>query len=165
MADPTSKAALLDRMQESYTAFEALLAPLNTEQLCTPGVNGEWSIKDILVHLTVWQKRVSTWLEALTRHQESPLDPIDDDKKMNAFNDATFAANRARPLSEVQADFRATVQRLEEQTRRTEQDDLFTPGRFAWFGGEPLWKNIAGNTFEHYEEHAPVIQVWLADQR
>ena len=165
MSDPTNKTELLARMRDSYAAFEALLAPLSAELLCAPGVNGEWSIKDILAHLTIWQERVSTQLEAIARGEESPLDPIANDEQMHVFNNATVAASRARPLSEVQADFRATVQRLSANVEAAGEAALFEPGRFAWLDGGTMATSIAGNTFEHYAEHVPMIEALLADQQ
>ncbi|GHO61289.1 hypothetical protein KSC_001810 [Ktedonobacter sp. SOSP1-52] len=38
-------------MERGYTAFEAFLAPLSEAQLTESGVSGDWSLKDILVHL------------------------------------------------------------------------------------------------------------------
>ncbi len=165
MADPTNKAELLERMQSGYVAFEALLAPLSSEQLSAPGVNGAWALKDILVHLAAWQTRVSIRLEAIALHEEPQLDLINTDEKMNTFNHETFVANRTRPPEEILANFRAAVQRLRENVEQADEGDLFKPGRFAWLEGGVLWQSVAGNTFEHYEEHVPMIEAWLAGQR
>lgn len=164
MSDPNNKAELLEKMRTGYAAFEALLAPLSIEQLSTPGVNGAWAVKDILVHLAVWQTRVSLRLEGIARHEEAALEPIDSDEKMNAFNDATFEANRSRPPAEVLEEFRAAVKRLDANVAATDESDLFTAGRFPWLDGGVLWDGVAGNTYGHYEEHAPMIEQWLASQ-
>jgi hypothetical protein len=42
------------------------------------------------------------------------------------------------------------------------EDDLINPGRFAWSQGRPLWLLVAGDTYEHYQEHIAQIQEWLA---
>lgn len=164
MSDPSNKTELLAKMRAGYDAFEALLAPLSSEQLSTPGVNGEWAAKDILVHLTVWQDRVSTRLESIARQMDAPLDPIENDEKMNAFNDSTFEANRMRPANEVLADFRAAVKRLDANVEAMDERDLFEAGRFPWLAGGLLWQGIEGNTYGHYEEHMPMIERWLAGQ-
>ena len=165
MSDPITKAELIERMQSGYAAFEALLAPLSAEQLSMPGVNGEWAIKDILAHLTAWQTRVSMRLEAIARHEEPQLDPVNTDEEMDAFNAEIFRANRMRPSDEIQAGFRAGAEKLQANVAEVNESDLFEPGRSAWQDGAPLWENIAGNTFEHYEEHAPMIEAWLASQQ
>ena len=162
MSEPTNKAELLERMRSGYAAFEELIAPLSAEQLCVPGVGGEWAIKDVLVHLAAWQTRVSTRLEAVARHEDAPLDLIDSDEKMHAFNDSTFEANRTRPLAEVQVEFRAAVRRLDANVEAADESDLFEPGRFSWLNGGKLWEIVPGNTYGHYEEHALIIKEWLA---
>jgi hypothetical protein len=165
MSDPSNKAELLEKMRTGYAAFEALLAPLSAEQLSTPGVNGDWATRDILVHLSAWQNRVSLRLEGIARHEEAALEPIDSDEKMNAFNDATFEANRSRAPEEVLEEFRAAVKRLEANVVATDESDLFTAGRFPWLNGGSLWEGVAGNSYGHYEEHAPMIEQWLASQK
>lgn len=167
MSDPTNKTELLEAMQSSYAAFEALLAPLSEEQLTTPGVNGEWAIKDILVHLATWQKRMALRLEALARDDETNPNqpPINTDEEMNRFNDETFAANRTRPLNLVWFDFRSSYQRMLEDTKALSESNLFDKQRYAWLEGDALWENIAGNSFAHYKEHTPMIEAWLAAKR
>jgi hypothetical protein len=48
MADPTTKAELVDLIQAEYGRFQDLLAPLTEQQMTEKGVTGEWSVKDIL---------------------------------------------------------------------------------------------------------------------
>lgn len=166
MSDPTTRAELLEKMQSSYAMFEALLAPLSETQLTTPGVNGEWTIKDILAHIMIWQKRMIVRLEAVVRNEEPRLQPaINTEEEMHQFNADTFVSNRSRPLGEIQADFRASARQLLTSVEAVSENDLFNPQRFAWMDGEPLWKNVGGNSFWHYEEHAPMIEEWLALQK
>lgn len=167
MADPTDKVELLQRMQDDYTAFVALLTPLSEEQMTTPGVNGDWTIKDILVHLATWQKRMASRVEALAHNDEvNPNNPIiHTDEEMHAFNNATFAANQARPLDLVWSDFRSSYQHLLQNTRLLGENDLFNPHRYTWLEGSALWENIAGNSFAHYEEHTPMITEWLKSRQ
>lgn len=45
------KTSLLNTIQAEYAQFESLIAPLTEAQLCTPPLDGEWSIKDIMAHI------------------------------------------------------------------------------------------------------------------
>lgn len=164
MSDPANKAELLARMQSGYASFEGLLDSLSAEQKSTAGVNGDWAIKDIMAHLTAWQDRVSQRLEAIERREEPAFEVIENDEQMNRFNEAVFLANRERPLSEVEANFRASAERLRLDAAKADERDLFEAGRFPWLKGGVLWESVAGNSFEHYEEHTPMIQEWLAGQ-
>ena len=166
MSEPTNKTELLQTMQSGYAAFEALLAPLSEAQLIAPNVHGEWSIKDVLVHLATWQGRASEILEAAQRNEQPQLNPsIKTDEEMNRFNDAVFAANRSYPLVEARQDFRVSYQRLHAAVEALSEEALFDPRRFAWTKEQPLWRTVEGDTFGHYEEHAPVIEKWLASQK
>ena len=157
MTMPTTKIELLNTMQESYRAFEALLAPLTPQLLTTPGVNGDWSIKDILVHIAAWQERTSRQLRARATGQPDPLLPIENEAQMDAFNEETFQANRQRPLAEVQTELRTAVQNLQASVEAVSEEELF----LARANREPLWQVVAGNSFEHYDEHMDMITAWL----
>ncbi|EFH84799.1 ClbS/DfsB family four-helix bundle protein [Ktedonobacter racemifer] len=166
MSPPTNKAELLEMMECGYTAFEAFLAPLSEAQLTESGVSGDWSLKDILVHLATWQGRAAQILEAAQRNEQPQLTPsIKTDEEVDQFNHATFAANRSRPPVEVKQDFHASYQQILAATEALSEEDLFDPGHFAWMKGNALWTVAKGDTFGHYDEHKPTIEAWLARQR
>ncbi|HET8841945.1 MAG TPA: ClbS/DfsB family four-helix bundle protein [Ktedonobacteraceae bacterium] len=166
MANPSTKAELLAKMQEGYTAFEALLAPLDSTQLIASGVNGDWSIKDILAHIATWQARATLIVQAAGRNEPPKLDPpVTNEKEMDMLNAQVFITNQARSLESIQNDFHSSFQSLYAATEALSEDDLFNPQRFAWKEGQPLWRTVEGDTFEHYPEHESMIKKWLASQR
>ncbi len=164
MIYPTTKIALLAAIREGYTAFETLLAPLTATQLTTPGVNDDWSIKDILAHLATWQDRIASRLEAFLAHNlEFQLNPqVGTEEAMHAFNTSTFLANQTRPLAEIWHAFRSTYQRIITCVELLDEQALFDPQRFPTLDNTPIVKIIAGDTFEHYAEHTSMIKQWLA---
>lgn len=166
MADPTTKSELLARMQEGYSAFEALLAPLDAAQLTTPGVNGDWSIKDMLAHIATWQARAALALQAADRRETPAFDPpVTNDEEMDRFNAEIFLSHQALSLETVWRDFRTSYQQIRVAIEALSEADLFDAHRFAWSGGAPLWKLVEGDTFGHYPEHAPMVEHWLAQQK
>jgi hypothetical protein len=66
MVETIEKATLLDKVQSAYEHLNTLLATLSEEQKSTPGVNGSWSVKDNLAHITAWQDllpaRIQSWI-------------------------------------------------------------------------------------------------------
>jgi len=50
----------------AWTAFQASYAGLSDAQLMEPGVTGDWSVRDILAHVTTWEE------EALTSTPSTP---------------------------------------------------------------------------------------------
>lgn len=161
---PTNKAELLQMVQASYDSFEALLATLNEEQLTTPGVNGDWSTKDEQVHITAWQRRVITRLQAFAKGEEPQLEPVTNEEEMDAFTARAYEANRNESWDTVHADARATFAQLMAVIQGMSEDDLFRPDRFPQMQGQPVWENIAANTFDHYPEHIEQITGWVTAQ-
>jgi Protein of unknown function (DUF1706) len=45
------------------------------------------------------------------------------------------------------------------------EEDLIGPQRFAWMKGNPLYYLVAGDTYEHYEEHSKPIREWLVNPK
>ncbi|GCE27260.1 hypothetical protein KDA_27440 [Dictyobacter alpinus] len=162
MTEYVTKAELLTRMQDGYTAFTALLSSLSDEQLTTPGVNGKWSIKDNIAHLSTWEKSVITALDALHNYVEpgNPTAGMSEDEQ----NELYYQANKDRPLSEVRNEFATVSQEIQSAVERLSDDQINSP--LPWSTStNPIWPWIAGNTYEHYEEHAQIIEKWLATQQ
>src|SRR5437763_1621810 len=162
MTEHMDKAALLDKIRTRQAEFESVLAPLSQAEMITTGVNGEWSIKDVLAHITAWQKRTIIRLEAAAEGREQTMTPVSNEEEMNALNEQFYQENKARLLSDVLADWRATHLRMLEAVQVLSDEDLNDPYKFAWNGGNALWQNVAGNTYEHIDEHSGPVEQWLA---
>ena len=163
MSEQMNKASLLDAMRTGYTTLEKNLAPLDEAQMTTPGVNGPWSIKDNIAHIVTWQHILRDRLHAAARG-ETPTpygsDPADED--IDRLNEQFYQQNKSRQLADVLVDFRTTYAQIEEAVQSTSEEDLIDPQRFTWAKGIPLWRYVAGDTYEHYLEHMKLIQEWLS---
>jgi hypothetical protein len=163
MSEQMNKAGVLDAMRTGYAALEKTLAPLDEPQMTTPGVNEAWSIKDIIAHITAWQYALLDRLHAAARgvtptSYGSELTDEDIDK----LNEQFYQQSKSRPLAAVLADFRTTYAQIEQAVQSMSEEDLTGPQRFAWAKGVPLWRYVAGDTYEHYLEHITSIQQWLS---
>ena len=69
-----NKPELLNGVREEYRQWEALLNQIGETRMDQPGAAAEWSIKDIIAHLT------GTWesIGVLVFHNELTLDVVDD---------------------------------------------------------------------------------------
>src|SRR5579859_6445278 len=98
----TSKAQLLNDLKDEQAQFEALLSDIGEEHMTQPGAAGEWSIKDIVAHLTGWRRRSVGRFQAALRHEPSPPPPwpphLQTDDEINAW---IYASNRDRSVSDV----------------------------------------------------------------
>src|SRR5579859_1520141 len=158
MTEHAEKIRLLNEMQNGYATFEELLATLNAEQMTTSGVNGSWSVKDNLAHLSSWQRRLYAMLQGVKENRDLP-DPTPGMSE-DEINEMFYQRNKDRSLDEVQADFRSTFQQVLESVQSMSEDDLNRP--VSWLNDRPIWPYIVGNTFGHYQEHSQIITDWLA---
>ena len=51
---------LLSRLHESWQEFRLSLDGLMEAEMLEPGVAGDWSIKDVIVHVGVWEREALT---------------------------------------------------------------------------------------------------------
>ena len=159
---PANTAELLTHIQAEYDRFEALLASLREEQMTTPGVNGTWSVKDNLAHLTAWQDYQTSRLQGVLSGGE-PSDPTSGLEDEDAQNDYYYQQFKDQPLAEVLARFRASYQRVMAATASLSWEALNAP--FPWYNNDvSVGAYTLGNTSEHYEEHGELIRHWLEKQ-
>ena len=162
MPEQVDKTSILNEMSTSYAALEEILAPLDKSQYFTEGVIPGWSIKDMLAHIASWHHRLLAWLDAAVRNQEPTISGPDNVEEMDKLNAQFYQENKSRSLDEVLTDFRTSYQHIFDIVQAMPEEDLMSPHRFAWSQGKPLWHFIAGDTFEHYQEHLAQIREWLA---
>ena len=165
MTEQMDKTGILKEMSAGYAALEEILASLDKTQYFTEGVIPGWSIKDILAHITSWQHRLLRWLDAAVRNEEPAISGPDNLEEMDTLNAQFYQENKHLPLDEVLTDFRTTHQQILSIVQAISEEDLLNPHRFSWSQVEPLWKSIAGDTYEHYQEHIEQIQEWLIKYR
>lgn len=161
-----NKVRLLERIRSGRELFKALIAELSDEQLTQPGINGDWSVKDILAHIVVHEQRMLDWM-AQRMHGETPISfqPYAmPDPELAELNERIYQENRGREWANVVQDWDQTYELTQTFVTAADEADLMTTRRFHLQGGEPLWHAVAANTFEHYEEHSRDILAWLAGQ-
>ena len=54
--DPLDKQQFLNTMRSERRRWEAEFSGVSEERLCQPGAAGEWSVKDVIAHIT-WHER------------------------------------------------------------------------------------------------------------
>ena len=150
MPRPTSKGELLAAMVRERTKLDAVLAPLTPAQTVAPGVVGEWSVKDVLAHLAEWERMALGWYRAGLRG-EAPEVPAPGFKwnETPRLNRAIFETHRDRPLDEVVAWFRSSREEMRGVIASLTDEQLFTPGRFAWTRKNTLGTYFVSATSSH----------------
>ena len=151
MPRPTNKAQLLSVMQQRRAALEKSLESLTPDQLTRVSQTTAWSIKDVLAHLMAWEQMYLGWYKAGLRGIVPPL-PAEgyNWEQIPALNRAIYARYHDRPLAEEMKQFRASYRQMLKTMQGIDEEDLFTPGRFAWTGKHAAAAYFIGATSSHY---------------
>ena len=163
------KTELLDWLQEEYQKFEAFLDQIGETRMNQPGVAGDWSTKDIVAHLTGWQPRLTSNIQAAQRGEPEPPAPwpthIQEEDDINAW---IYESNRERSVSEVLdesrrvfQEFLAVIEGLPDDIRIEEikHDRTYY---VVWVNDQRF---PAGEFFDHFhDDHEPDVRAWLAKQ-
>jgi hypothetical protein len=155
-----SKTRLIELIRTERSSLEIVVGRLSEAQMVQAGAQGEWSVKDLLAHVTFWEQRLLAWLEVARGEGATPPEPVSTDEEVDRLNAQVFATNHGRPLSEVLAEFGQSGEQVVSAVEACSEADLTEPGRFGWLEGEPLWRQVSMDTFGHYREHQAAIQAW-----
>jgi hypothetical protein len=154
-----NKSDILSHLESEREAILEILETIPQEHWLTPGVVGEWSIKDILFHLSRWEAELIKLLWELLQEQKPSTLQLTQ-KNVDITNQDFYLESRFRSLERVLDDFHAvrnqTILRVETFTDK----ELNDTKRFPWLKERPLWEWIASDSFEHEKEHAPEIAAW-----
>jgi DinB family protein len=158
---PRDKAEMLHWLVTGRQEWEALLAQGDPARMTEPGVEGDWSVRDILAHVVWYEREI---LQLLQNHAQLP-GPSDAiwDLPTDERNATLAALLRDRPLAEVLAESQALGPQLVAAVAALSGADLTDASGFLGMPAdwEP-WLIIAGNTYGHYPDHIPAIRAWLA---
>jgi hypothetical protein len=162
------KSELLTWLQEEYQQWEALLDEIGPARMEQPGVNGDWSMKDIAAHLTGWQPRLTAHLQAAQRGEPEPPLPwpahLESEDEINAW---IYESNKRRSVSDVLDESRQVFQQflnvIEGLPEDVRIEQVHQGGRvfhLVWLNGQRF---PAGEFFDHFhDDHEPDIRTWLA---
>lgn len=159
------KGELIETTRASRSAFDALLDRMTAAQLTDGSLDGGRSAKDVLAHVTLWERlmcdAIETSLRGETPEWPEPGSTITD---VDAINEREFLANRDRPLADVRRESAESYQRAMRVVESLSDAQVSDPKAFAWVAGRgyPLSVMIRANMDEHYDEHTEQISAWLA---
>lgn len=92
---------LLQHLQDNLQALKALIMPLSEEKLSTPCAEGEWTIKEILVHVSDTERIFEYRALRFARNDTTALSSFDQDDYV-----AASGAN-ARSIEDILAELSA----------------------------------------------------------
>ena len=146
---------ILKKIELPWSALCESYAGLTEAQLTQPGVTGDWSVLDILSHVSAWENEALTHLPHILEGQRPPK-YADLYGGIDAFNALKARESRAWSPAEALARFEDTHHRLIAYLETAPEEQLATETRFR--------RRIRLDTYSHYPIHTKAILEWRAGQ-
>ncbi len=145
------KQKLLNQIAGAWTAFQGSYAGLPESHLAKPGVSGEWSVKDIIAHVTTWEEEALKYLAFILEGKRPPRYK-DLYGGIDAFNAQTSEQKRGLSLAEVLKQSDETHRRLIAYVEAAPEEELTRETRFR--------RRLRLDTYSHYPIHTKAIREW-----
>lgn len=156
---PTNTPELLAWIDKAWNQLLAVVDQLSPETLTVPAADG-WSPKDQLAHLAHWEQ----WL--LRHHMAG--EPAQDIMQVDAALLEDFDVDRVNEIVHTHSQERTLAEVLDDLHRGHAQvvntlaalpfADLLRPRYADDPAARPLLGWVAGDTYEHYQEHREILE-------
>jgi len=141
---------LLRRLESAYATFEESFAGLPEAALIEPGVAGDWSVKDVLAHVSTWEEEALEHLPVIVAGGTPPRYAASGG--IDAFNARMAERKRDLSLGEVRRLLETSHRRLIAYVRSVPEDQFAGDTRFR--------RRLRLDTYGHYRLHADAIREW-----
>ena len=149
-----NKHEFINRVKSERERWDELMAQVPDDLMLKPGVEGDWSAKDVLAHVMWYEREMIGMLKAraLSGSDWWAL-PLDD------RNDAVHGEVSGMSLDEVRSEAARVFPSLVEQLGLLPEEALSDASHFEGMPAEWAPFDVIGsNTFRHYPEHTESIQ-------
>lgn len=153
-----TKAEFLAHYRKARMEWDDILSQIDPSRMTEPGVDGDYSIKDIIAHVT-WYERDSIGVVRTKVFSGSPYWdlPTQDERNAAIYNDI-----RNIPTTDVLTQSKEVYQQLYAAFDTLTDEDLNNASHFKEMPSEWVPAEVfASNTYEHYEQHLPILRDWL----
>lgn len=132
---------------------------LGEERASRPLVGG-WSMRDVVAHCIYWQGMLARMMGAgLAPPSWIPRWQSEAELGTDELNRLTVEHYRSTPYAAVLADFRFTADLVKRIVTEMKEENLMLEAGQPWGPGALVHEAIAGETHDHWKEHADAIEL------
>jgi hypothetical protein len=142
---------LLQRLDKAWAEFKESYAGLSDSQILEPGVQGRWSVRDILAHVTTWEEEALRHLPLILEGGRPPRYSTTYGG-IDAFNALMTERKQDLSLAEVRRQLDEVHGRLIEYVSGAPEEVLTQETRFR--------RRLRLDAYGHYPKHARAIREW-----
>lgn len=142
---------LLRQLDKAWIAFKASYAGLSDTQLTEPGVTDNWSVKNIIAHVTWWEEEALKHLPLIASGGRPPRYSVKYGG-IDAFNAQMTEQKQDLPLDDVLRQMEDTHRQLVAYIQSVPEEYFTQETRFR--------RRLRLDTYSHYPIHTKAIQEW-----
>jgi hypothetical protein len=146
-----NKQQLLQKLDKAWAKIKESYVGLSDSQLTEPGITDDWSVKDILAHVTTWEEEALKYLPLIIQGGRPPRYFIKYGG-IDAFNAQMTEQKRDLPLSEVLRQLDETHGRLIDYIQSVPEEQFTRE--------TPFRRRLRLDTYSHYPIHTKMIREW-----
>lgn len=150
------KAAVERELQEAWDEVHGLVDSLPEAAMEQAGVVEEWSVKDLLGHMAFWAEKASHDLLALAGGADDEIRAPGGEEAVAEWNRAETERRRGASLAAAREEWEDSFEAAKDALRACPAEALDREVQ-----GWPQVRRFAGDTYEHYREHAAQLRAWL----
>ncbi|MEM9953933.1 MAG: ClbS/DfsB family four-helix bundle protein [Chloroflexota bacterium] len=115
------------------------------------GTVGDWSVKDVLAHLTAWQQMTLKWYR-LGLEGKTPVTPSTKHtwREIPALNQEIYEIHHQQPLDDVKIAFEMSHREILNVMETISSDNFFMPKVYKWTKSTTLGSYFTSATSSHY---------------
>jgi uncharacterized damage-inducible protein DinB len=150
---------LLTQLIRTRGEMQAILDDLSETHLLQPGASGDWSVRDLLAHITAWEVDMLTNLGKVKRGAK-PGTTQWTAATIQQQNESWHKEMRDRPLRNVLMDFDGVRKQTLRVLEGLSDQEASKPN--DWLQGRSLADYIETMTLAHEREHLEHLRQWRA---
>jgi hypothetical protein len=158
MNKPVTKSQLLYYIRAERKRLDNALKGLTDADMLKTEAAGEWSVKDIMAHISAWEKSLLKWYQTGVRGEKQVMPEWEKPGVIDEINRGIYERNLKRKLADVKAEFRDSFNIVFKTIESIPEEAMFTPSKYDWTGKTTLVDYIAANTSGHYTDHLAMIE-------
>lgn len=160
---------MIAQLHADRSQLEEVLIGLNSEEMEIEGVQGERSVKDIIAHITAWERYGIGWIQALAQGQKPEM-PVPETsmavvrKNMAVMNAEIHKKNENRPLQDLLEESHHSFKVLVKEIETLPEESLDEIFNYEWAEEPVSGRHVIAWRYWHYRAHLKHIQDWISQK-
>ena len=160
-SQPMTAARLASILKSERAKWNELLALVGEERMDVPGAAGDWSVKQLVAHLTWYEQAVVEGAQAVLQtgaFRRRRREGVSLDQQ----NAEIAEQSRSRSAAEVLAEADLVFEQLLTVVAACPDEILNDPSLLRLPEDVVPWMGVADNSYAHYRHHEEGLRAWLA---